>query len=102
MKVPAGSSESSLVGEIGGFDDQSVAFPMASGIAHQQTDILRYMRPSIQRNDARIVDHLDEDHDVTGRLHDLIVVVVGAGKHRRAGRRPKKAAGVERQIPWSP
>ena len=43
------------------------------------------MRTTIQPDDANVVDHLDEEHDVIAVLEDLNVVVVGAREHRRSG-----------------
>ena len=40
-------------------------------------------RRSADRNDARLVDHLQVEHDVAGRLDDLHAVVVAERKHRR-------------------
>ena len=49
------------------------------------------MRPA-DRDDARVVHHLGQDHEVLGRLHDLQVVVVGARVHRRAGVKAHKTS----------
>ena len=84
MHIRAGSLEGRLVGEIGGLDDQRVAFPTAAVASHPLADVWRQMRPPVQRDDADVMDHLDENHHLSGRLHDLIVVVVGPGKHRRS------------------
>ena len=40
------------------------------------------MRAPVQRDDARVVDHLVEDDHVVGCLEQLHVVVVGARRHR--------------------
>src|SRR5229473_1050221 len=58
---------------------------MAEVASRPLTDVLWQMRTSVQRDDADVVDHLDENHHVSRRLHDLIVVVVGPGKHWRSG-----------------
>ena len=39
----------------------------------------------VERDDADVVHHLVQDRDVTGRLEDHHVVVVGARAHRRTG-----------------
>ena len=39
------------------------------------------MRPAVQQNDPRLMDHFREDHHVPGRLHDLVIVVVAGGMH---------------------
>ena len=36
-----------------------------------------------EADDAGVVDHLDDDHHIAGRLHDLVVVVVEHVQHRR-------------------
>ena len=43
------------------------------------------MRTTVGRDDARVVDHLVDDHDVARSLQNLQVVVVGARDHRRPG-----------------
>src|SRR4029450_5976609 len=40
------------------------------------------MRPSIERNHTRFVDHLGVKDDVARSLHDLVTVVVGTWPHR--------------------
>ena len=54
----------------------------------------------LKRDDARVVHHLDEDHDVRRRLHDLLEVVVEHRQHRRTGDRPEAhdAAFAERPL----
>src|SRR5919197_3879817 len=37
------------------------------------------MRTSIERNDASVVDRLRQEHDVSGSLHNLVVVVIARG-----------------------
>src|SRR5262249_31174140 len=44
-----------------------------------------------ERDDPGVVDHLDHDGDVSRALDDLVVVVVKAGEHRRAGCGPEQA-----------
>ena len=46
------------------------------------------MRPPVQGDDARIVDHLVENHHVFRSLEKLHVVVVGAWIHWRSGVEP--------------
>ena len=62
-------------------DHQRIAFPTAAGVAQPLTDAGTYVRTPVQRDDPRIVDHLDIDRDETGRLQDLVVVVVEPGHH---------------------
>ena len=72
--------------EVGGFDDERVAFPTADRVAHPGRDVVGQVL-ALEADHSRVVDHLDEDHDVIGRLHDLVVVVVDVRQHRRAARR---------------
>ena len=54
--------------------------------------------PIADADDACVVHHLDQDHHVARRLHDLVVAVVHHRQHRRAGRRAERqqAAFAER------
>ena len=58
----------------------------------------RQMRTSVERDDARLVDHLDQNHHVSRRLHDLIVVVVGAGSMGGPARSMTMQRTLERLI----
>src|SRR5262245_33650898 len=40
------------------------------------------MRATIERDHARLVNHLRHDHGVAGRLHDAIAVAVDLRRHR--------------------
>src|SRR3989442_3803277 len=89
LQVLARSAELRLVGEVGRLDDERVAFPSASGIAHPPFDVRGRMRAA-DTDDARVVNHLVEDHDGVARLHDLLQVVVEViGKRGRSRRRAK-------------
>src|SRR6185503_10114577 len=62
--------------------DERVAFPAAARVAEPG------LRAAVDgltrdRNDACLVDHLEPNHDVTGRLEDLDAVVVVGRQHRR-------------------
>src|SRR5262245_7672551 len=83
--VLTGPLERRLVGEIRRLDDQGLTFPVANRIPRQAADVGRQMWTSIERDNARLVDHLHENHHVTWSLDDLIVVVIGARQHRRTG-----------------
>jgi len=64
--VQVTDSEAALVVEfeIGGIDDQGVAFPMAARIAGPLADVGREVRTSIQPDDAGFVIHFNRDgHD---------------------------------------
>ena len=67
---------------IRGLNHERIALPTATRVAKPLSDGRCKMRPPIQRNDARVVDHLDKNHHVSGRLQDEVVVVVEAGQHR--------------------
>ncbi len=81
--VLARSLECRLVREIRRLDDERFSFPPAAELPSScRTFCGSCGRPSSGMMRGA-VEHLDEDHHVSRRLHDLIVVVVGAGEHRR-------------------
>src|SRR5690242_11544754 len=65
---------------------------MAAGIAAPRRELSAVMRTSIDRDDARGVDHLVVDQYVVARLHNLHVLVVTNRDHRRAGVVAEEAA----------
>ena len=71
---------------------------MTEVVSRPLTDVLWQTRTRVQRDDADVVDHLDENHHVSGRLHNLIVVVVGAGKHWRPRAVHDDATHAQRQV----
>ena len=83
--------------QVGGLDDQGVAFPAPPRVAVPLANACRQMPAPVDGDDPEVVDHLDVDGDVARRLHDHEVVVVGAGQHRRAGR-PHQAAVVQLEV----
>src|SRR5262245_28283801 len=83
--VLTGPLKRRLVGEIRRLDDQGLAFPAANRVPRQASNVGRQMWTSIERDNARLMDHLNENHHVTRPLDDLIVVVIGARQHRRTG-----------------
>src|SRR5438105_4061468 len=89
MQVPVGSSERSLIREIGCIDDQSLALPMAPRVPQPLPDVLWKMWTPVKWDDANVVNHLDEYDHVTGNLQNLIIIVVRAGKHGRPGGGPQ-------------
>ena len=80
--------------EVGRLDDQRVALPAAARVPQPLPNPSVRMRPPVERDDPGVVDHLDEDHDITRRLEDLVVVVVEAG-HHRAGQPARDAPLVQ-------
>ena len=72
--------------EIRRLDHERVAFPAAARVAVQLPDGRGQMRLAVHRHDARVVDHLLENHDGLRRLHDLHVAVVSRARARRAVR----------------
>ena len=81
-------------GDAAGLDDEGVALPAAAHLAQPLRDAPVGARPAVEGDDAGVVDHLDLDHDVVGRLQDQVVVVVAGRQHRRP-HRPEHAAVVE-------
>ena len=77
--------------EVGGLDHERITLPMAPRVAHPRTDMLRQRHALAHADDTRVVDHLRQDHDVVGGLHNRIVVVVEVVRqHRRAGVGPER------------
>jgi hypothetical protein len=81
------------------FNDQRVALEPADRVAEIGSHIVGAVL-GVQPDDPRIVHHLNDDHDVVGRLNELVVVVVEAiGEHRRraiAAERRNAALGATR------
>ena len=86
-----------LRGQVGRLDDQRLALPVGARVAQPLADPRSQMPAAVQRDDPRVVDHLHQDHDVVGRLQNLIVVVVEAG-HHGAGHAARDAPVVEVQV----
>ena len=78
------SSELALGRKVAGLDHQGVAFPPASRITVPLADRRRQMGTGVDRDDAGIVCHLAEDHDMVGRLEDVLVAVVARAQLRNA------------------
>ena len=63
------------------------------------------VRAAVDRDDPRLVDHLDLNGDVSGRLEDLVVVVIEVGNHldrHRPGNAPLPTVAVEPGIAFAP
>ena len=65
-----------LIAEIRPVDDQSVSFPVASGIAIPLAQAGIQMRTPIKRDNSNIVHALVENRDVSRRLQNLDSLVV--------------------------
>src|SRR4029077_298231 len=72
--------------EIGGFDDQRAALPVATGVPMPPMDACGKMRAPIQGDDASLAVPLVFDQHVPGRLHDVNVAVVGSRKYGRSAK----------------
>src|SRR3989442_5526531 len=77
MQVFRRSQKVVLEGEVRGVDDQRCAVPSAPRVSAQPGDTPGKMRAPVQGNDARVVERLHQEHDVSGRLQDLKVTVEG-------------------------
>src|SRR5690348_6448435 len=75
------AAHADLAVEIGGLNHQSVAFPVAARVAQVGAEVLAEVRAVVNRNDARFVDHLAADDDVSGTLNDLVSEIVKSGQH---------------------
>ena len=79
-----GPLERVLAVEVGGLHDEGVALPAPPRQADPLLQARRRRVRIVERDDARVVDHLGQDHHLVGRLHDVVVGVVAVGHHRRA------------------
>ena len=70
LVVPLSAGVAFGAPDVGRLDDQRVAFPVAPHVADILADVRRQVRPSIQRDDARVVNHLDANGHVVRRLGD--------------------------------
>src|SRR5262245_226331 len=85
MQRLAGSSEVRLFGEVCGVDDERIALPTASRVPSPLANVLGQMRTPVQRDHTSVVDHLVENHHVSGSLEKLNDIVIGTWKHRGSG-----------------
>ena len=84
-----------------GLDDQRVALPAAAAVAQPLAHAVGHMRAVVERNDARLVDHLQQQHHVVRRLEDLVVRVVDVRNHgdgQRAGDAALPRVAIEPRI----
>src|SRR5262249_53028212 len=87
-------SSKDLVVDVGRFDDECLAFPVAARIAEPLFDDPVQMWPAINWNETRVVNHLGHDRHELRCLEDLIGIVV-AGRYHRA-RHPARDAAIGR------
>ena len=66
-------------------------------VAHVGAHRAGEVRPSVERDDPRLVDHLVGDGHHAGPLHDAVGVAVD-GRHHRAGQAARDAAVVEAAV----
>ena len=98
LQLVARSAIRRLVGEVRRLDDERVAFPVAA--AHRRrTDgsSTAMCGRVVERNHARVVDHLVGDRHEARALMDVIRVAVD-GRHHRAGDAARDAAVVEAAV----
>src|SRR5206468_912544 len=76
---------------------ERVALPAPSGIPHVEMKLLADVRPVVEWNHARLVDHLVADRDVAGTLHDVVRIAVNSRQHR-AGQAASDTPVVEAEI----
>src|SRR5439155_7949506 len=84
VQVFTGSSEVSFIGKISCVDDQRIALPAATRVAHPLADVWPQVGTPVQGYDASVVDFLLENRHVSRTLLKLNITVVGLGKHRRS------------------
>src|SRR5437762_7445762 len=56
------------------------------------------MCAAIERDDASVMNHFDQNRHLAGTLHDLNIVVIGGGNHRRSSGSPDDASLGERTV----
>ena len=95
--VPVPAADARLVGEVRRLDDQRVAFPVPARVAQVLTQALAEMRTPVERNDARVVNHLVGEDEGVGRLQDPIAVAV-RNRHHAADDAARDAPIVEREV----
>ena len=83
VQVPRGAAEGRTIGEVGGVDDAGCLPPSGRTESPSQLRISGGACVLVHPHDARVVDHLDENHDRVVRLHDALQVVVEHRQHRR-------------------
>jgi hypothetical protein len=81
--------------EVGRFDDERIAFPVAARLAHVRQ--LAGARRVVEADDPRLVHHLVANGDEAGRLRDVVGVAVNR-RHHRSGKAAGDAAIVEAAI----
>ena len=93
LQVHGRTAVACLVGEVRRFDNQCVAFPVSNGIAEPKADS-RWLVLRVHVDDAGVVNHFQNDENGIGGLHDLVVVVIGGGRHGDGGSVADETAGV--------
>ena len=91
------AAEARAIREVRRLDDERVALEPAARIAHPHLHAGACVRAAVERDHARLVDHLVADHDDAGRLDDLRAVAVDDGNDR-ADEPARQAAIVVREI----
>ena len=89
VQILARSAEVRPVGEVRRVDDQRVALPAAARVAHPRAEARGEMRTAVERNDARVVDHLGEEQSRSSGVCTIWrLLLYGTGQHhfRQAAR----------------
>src|SRR5215475_6976857 len=70
--VGVGVAVDAPLGEVGRFDDEGIALPVAAGVAHVEVNVPARVRAWIlvDRDEARLVNHLVLNGDIPRPLHD--------------------------------
>src|SRR5262245_25003690 len=80
MQIRRRSTVVVLAVEIRRLDDERVAFPVAAGVADPGANVVVQPRTSVERDDARFMNHLVHDDGGARCLHDPDVVVIERGQ----------------------
>src|SRR5579859_6801877 len=96
MRIGTRSGQARFALEIYGIDNESIPLPMANRVSPPLANAPVWT--PIQRDDASAVDHFIENHDGSGSLEQLNIIVVGARNHRRPGVEAHETTLLERAI----
>src|SRR5438132_12968169 len=68
--------------EVGHINNEGIPRPMTSRVSHPLMHARVDVRPAIERDDTSLVHHLGKQSYESGTLHNLQIIVIGAGNHR--------------------
>src|SRR5262249_44863267 len=72
----------SSIPEVRGLDDKRIPFPVTTGVTHIEAKPLIRVRPGLQRDHPRFVNHFVANPDPPWSLDNLVRIAIDRGKHR--------------------